>query len=100
MTQPNYTTTQFLRGLVLDHMENFLDSGVDPTNVRDNEALKAAMADCLVALHFLERTTDLTYAEWDTVRTLTEFHEGAYTSQDDAPFNVRTFESLLGKLRG
>jgi len=99
MTQRKYTTAQFLRGLVLDYMENFIDSGFDPS-VEGNKALKEIMADCLVALHFLERTVDLTYVEWDMIRTLTGFHDGAYTSQEDAPFNARIFKSLLGKLRG
>lgn len=100
MTQQNYTTTQFLRSLVLDHLENCIDSGIDFTRPEDANLLKDALADCLVALHFLERTPNLSYLEWNMVRTLTEFHEGTYTSQADAPFDVKTFESLLGKLRG
>ena len=49
------STTQFLRALVLDNMENQLDCGLDMTKPAEAQELKDYMASCLCALAFLER---------------------------------------------
>ena len=89
----------FLRELVLNHMETFLDGGLDPTNTADALELRAIMQDCLHALNFLERTTDLQGHEWALARKLIEFHEGVHTDEEHSPYNLATFDSLLAKLR-
>lgn len=52
------------------------------------------------ALFEVENTLHMTQSERNTLRTLIEFHEGSYATQEDAPFNLRDHVALLDKLRG
>lgn len=52
------------------------------------------------ALQSLENTLFMTHQEKATLRTVLEFHEGAFDgNEDEAPFDVRAYESLLAKVR-
>ena len=52
------------------------------------------------ALQSLESTLFMTCQEKATLRTILEFHEGAFDgNEDEAPFDVCAHESLLAKVR-
>ena len=52
------------------------------------------------ALQSLENTLFMTHQEKATLRTILEFHEGAFDgNEDEAPYDVRAYESLLAKVR-
>lgn len=52
------------------------------------------------ALQSLENTLFMTCQEKATLRTILEFHEDSFDSnEDEAPFYVRAYDSLLAKIR-
>lgn len=52
------------------------------------------------ALQSLENTLFMISQEKATLRTILEFHEGAFDgNEDEAPFDVRAYYSLLAKVR-
>lgn len=51
------------------------------------------------ALQSLETTLFMTCQEKAMLRTILEFHEGAYDDDDGAPFDVHAHASLLAKVR-
>lgn len=52
------------------------------------------------ALQSLESTLFMTCQEKATLRTILEFHEGAFDgNEDEAPFDVPAYYNLLAKIR-
>lgn len=94
MTSP----TSFIRSLILDSLEGYLDSGLNLNNPRDAQDLHVHTVDCLRALNFLERAVDLTGPEIQTLLLLIDFHDGI--PEDEAPFNVQAANSARAKLNG
>lgn len=52
------------------------------------------------ALQSLSGIVALTQQERNTLLLLVEFHDGSFTEDEDAPFDVRAAESARAKLKG
>lgn len=98
-----------IKAILMEELETCVDALVvyqsDMTMCRDEredelETWTQRLARVQKALFEVENTLHLTQSEWFTLRTLIEFHEGSFATQDDAPFNLRDHVALLDKLRG
>lgn len=92
------STTKFLRGLVLKHLENTLDSELDRQGPANFDLLKETTIEAFYALCLLERADilDLQWAEILALKNLVLFHEGNEVPKELV--HPATLQTLFAKM--
>jgi hypothetical protein len=73
----------------------------DPvSNLEDLRHWHGRLGDLLNELDYLSGIVALTQQERNTLLLLVEFHDGSFTDDEDAPFDVRAANSARAKLKG